>query len=81
MKICVTELVEKKAFISDDEGKGMVVQEKSERIIYYNSPKNTLEEARKDYEEHYDIKNVYDWIDNAMGEDLNKVVLSVSVVN
>lgn len=80
MKICVTELVEKRAFICDDEGNRSMVQNKSERIIYYNSPKNTLEEARKDYEENYNIKNVYGWVDNLMGEDLSKEILNVSKV-
>lgn len=78
MKICVTELVEKRAFISDNNGNESMVQNKSERIIYYNSPKDNFEEARKDYEENYNIENVYDWVDNSMGEDLSKEILSIS---
>lgn len=80
MKICVVELVEKRAFVCDDEGNESKVQGKSERIIYYNSPKDTLEEARKDYEENYNIRNVYSWIDNASGEDISKEILRVSEV-
>ena len=80
MKICVVELVEKVAFICDEDGNESKVQGKSERIIYYNSPKETLEEARKDYEENYNIANVYNWIDNTLGEDLNKEILNVFAV-
>lgn len=51
------------------------------RIVYYNSPKDTLLQALEDYENNFDSDNIYETYDEFDGECQDSEVIEISIIS